>query len=155
MSGFPPRTGGFILPLMDSNACAPGEVWGDALRECIAECDLIIIMWSTNAKVSKALNREVALCVDSGKCIVPVMLDDASLPLSLARRQAIDLSRLRLLRRRASIGRWFDDADCDPEDSNCGQSEDEIALMRSVMQEFVVPLLALGSSIRNGVPRPG
>jgi TIR domain len=72
-----------------------GQDWWDEILERIADCDVIIAIYSSAALNSTACGREFEWAVALGKPVVPVAVEPppTALPSRFARRQIIDYSQ--------------------------------------------------------------
>ncbi len=69
---------------------APGQLWHPAIAARICGADRVLVLWSVRAAASLYIADEVATAAQCGRPIVPVLLDDAPLPATLAPWQAVD-----------------------------------------------------------------
>ena len=53
---------------------APGTSLSPAIIRSIKQCDLFILLWSRNARVSEWVTQEIGIAKSEGKQIIPVVL---------------------------------------------------------------------------------
>jgi hypothetical protein len=67
-----------------------GAVWQYEIEQAILNCDVMVVMWSSAARESHWVKREIIFALDCHRPIIPVLLDEARLSLSLIDIQPID-----------------------------------------------------------------
>lgn len=97
------RIGGEVF--RDEDNIKPGDCWADVLIEALKSCETVILFWSRAACESRNVEAECRQALDSGKYIIPVLLDDTPLPEFLAHIQWLDFRPfLEAAARRCVIG---------------------------------------------------
>lgn len=71
----------------------PGEKWADALRIALGNCKTIFVFWCEHSAISHWVREEYEAGIESGKEIIPILLDNTKLPKALAAYQWIDFRR--------------------------------------------------------------
>lgn len=80
---------------LDSQQTKPGERISEDVAEGLKTTDIVITVWSRQAKgQSRWVARETAAALDAGKLVIPCLLDDTPLPESWEDLVAIDFRRL-------------------------------------------------------------
>jgi hypothetical protein len=72
----------------------PSEHWDRAIERAIHACEAMVVILSPRAVKSDNVADEVTLALDSGKPIIPVMIQPCRLPLRLARMHLIDATSM-------------------------------------------------------------
>ncbi|HEY4899644.1 MAG TPA: TIR domain-containing protein [Terriglobales bacterium] len=84
--------------LRDAGACVwldqldiePGQEWDSAVEEAVRQCQRMLLILSPASVSSKNVRNEIAFALDENKIIIPVLCQDAAIPLQLRRIQHID-----------------------------------------------------------------
>jgi hypothetical protein len=71
----------------------PREHWDRAIERAIRGCGSFVVILSPRAVASNNVADEISLAIDSGKSVIPVMIEACALPLRLARLHLIDATR--------------------------------------------------------------
>jgi hypothetical protein len=53
-----------------------GDEWGDSIVDAINECQIVLVIFSTNANTSPQVRREIERAVSKGKIILPFRIED-------------------------------------------------------------------------------
>jgi len=69
------------------------EHWDKAIERAIRGCRSFVVILSPRAIASDNVADEISLAIDSGKSVIPVMIERCDLPLRLTRRHLIDATR--------------------------------------------------------------
>ena len=75
----------------DEDSIQPGKRWALVIAESLEACRTVVVFWSENASLSKAVEDEYRTGIEKRKDVVPVLLDDTVLPLALSEYQWIDM----------------------------------------------------------------
>jgi hypothetical protein len=80
------------LRVLWDGALQPGQLWEDILLDWLDEADMAFVFWSSNAVDSKWVKTEVELLISKrSHRLVPVLLDQTTLPKGLRERQWIEM----------------------------------------------------------------
>ena len=69
---------------VDESAIDGATLWSQEIVGAIRKCKVFLLALSSNSSLSKNVVKEVALASESGKKILPVMLEDTEVPESMA-----------------------------------------------------------------------
>lgn len=83
------RTQGYEV-WTDVTGIVGGAVWQAAIQQAIRDCDAVIVALSAASTASPWVEREILFALDQHKAIIPLMLEEVPLPLSLYNLQKID-----------------------------------------------------------------
>lgn len=75
-----------------------GARWDDEVEKALEECEVFMVIMTPASSASENVKDEIAYALDSGKRILPILLENATLPLRLRRLQYVDFT-----------GKGFDD----------------------------------------------
>lgn len=78
---------------VDQLQIRPREHWDRAIERAIRGCGSFVVILSPRAVASDNVADEISLAIDSGKSVIPVMIEACALPLRLARLHLIDATR--------------------------------------------------------------
>lgn len=70
----------------------PSENWDRAIERAIRGCRTVVAILSPRAVASENVADEISLAIDTGKPIIPIIIEPCKLPLRLARKHLIDAS---------------------------------------------------------------
>jgi hypothetical protein len=62
------------VPYIAEYSALPGQSLSRAIGQAIDDCDLFLLLWSTNADESKWVPQEIGRAIAKGKPIMPVVL---------------------------------------------------------------------------------
>lgn len=68
----------------------PSEHWDRAIERAVRECRGIVVVLSPRSVASDNVADEISFAIDSGKSVLPVMIERCTLPLRITRMQVID-----------------------------------------------------------------
>jgi hypothetical protein len=71
----------------------PSEHWDRAIERAVRDCKGLVVVLSPRSAVSDNVADEISFAIDSGKSVLPVMIERCSLPLRITRMQVIDATR--------------------------------------------------------------
>jgi TIR domain len=71
----------------------PSEHWDRAIERAIRGCCRVVAVLSPRAVASENVADEISLAINSGKPVIPVMMEPCHLPLRLTRMHLIDATR--------------------------------------------------------------
>jgi hypothetical protein len=88
--------GGHVI-WRDSENIKGGEQWSDAIEQGIQDAYVLIVILSPSSLKSEWVNREITFAVEHPRKIpiIPIMLENAPLPLMLQKWQTVDFSPVR------------------------------------------------------------
>ena len=69
---------------VDESAIDGATLWSQEIVGAIRKCKVFLLALSSNSRLSENVVKEVALASESGKKILPVMLEDTEVPESMA-----------------------------------------------------------------------
>ena len=78
------------LVFQDVLVLKPGQQWNNEILAAIDQCDFFFILWCQHSSKSEYVSKEMDAAINSGKNIVPILLDNTPLSQSLAPYQWID-----------------------------------------------------------------
>ena len=79
-----------IAMWVDQLDIRPSEHWDRAIEQAVAACRGIVVILSPRSIASDNVMDEISYAIDSGKSVLPVMIEKCTLPLRLTRKQVID-----------------------------------------------------------------
>ena len=79
-----------IAMWVDQLDIRPSEHWDRAIEQAVASCRGIVVILSPRSIASDNVMDEISYAIDSGKSVLPVMIEKCTLPLRLTRKQVID-----------------------------------------------------------------
>ena len=68
----------------------PSEHWDRAIERAVRECRGLVVILSPRSVASDNVADEISYAIDSGKSVLPVMIERCTLPLRLTRMQVVD-----------------------------------------------------------------
>jgi len=68
----------------------PSEHWDRAIERAVAGCRGLVVILSPRSVASDNVADEISFAIDSGKSVLPVMIERCTLPLRLTRMQVVD-----------------------------------------------------------------
>ena len=68
----------------------PSEHWDRAIERAVTNCRGIVVILSPRSVASDNVADEISYAIDSGKSVLPVMIERCTLPLRLTRMQVVD-----------------------------------------------------------------
>ena len=104
------RAAGFDEVFNDVSAIAPDERFWPAIEKGIAGCDTLVVIITAAATASDWVRREIELARRLAKTIVPLWIEDCSVPATFTDRDVIDFRPRIRRQRRFDIGRIAKDA---------------------------------------------
>lgn len=81
-------------PWRDTEAIAPGQDWAAEIVRTINESERVLVFWCRHSRDSKEVRKEYEHATLIKKQVVPVLLDNSSLPYILRPFQAVDVRKL-------------------------------------------------------------
>ena len=85
------RSAGFPIWL-DQLDIPPGVRWDDALEAALESCELFLVILTPASMASDNVKDEIGYAIDAQKRILPILLENAHLPLRLRRFQYVDFT---------------------------------------------------------------
>ena len=74
----------------DETCIPPGKKWQLLLEEFLVEADTIVVFWSANAATSQHVKSEYEKAAETGKDVIPILMDGTPLPPVLGQFQYVD-----------------------------------------------------------------
>lgn len=71
----------------------PSEHWDRAIERAVRECRGLVVVLSPRSVASDNVADEISFAIDSGKSVLPVMIEKCVLPLRITRMHVIDATR--------------------------------------------------------------
>lgn len=68
----------------------PSEHWDRAIERAVRDCRGIVVVLSPRSVASDNVADEISFAIDSGKSVLPVMIERCTLPLRITRMQVVD-----------------------------------------------------------------
>jgi hypothetical protein len=78
---------------MDQLDLRPSEHWDRAIERVIRACSSVVVILSPRSVASENVADEISLAIDSGKPVIPVMIEACDLPLRITRMHLVDATR--------------------------------------------------------------
>lgn len=75
---------------LDQHEIQPAERWDRAIEAALKAADTVLVLLSPRSAASENVGDEVAFALDSGKTVIPVLIEPTQAPLRMARLQFID-----------------------------------------------------------------
>ena len=75
---------------LDQLDIEPGDHWDESINEALNNCDTLLVILSSASVSSENVMDEVAFALEKGKQVVPILLEDCSVPFRLRRLQYVD-----------------------------------------------------------------
>jgi hypothetical protein len=69
-----------------------GEQWDDAIEKALEECEIFMVILTPASSISDNVKDEIGYAIDAGKRILPILLENAKVPLRLRRLQYVDFT---------------------------------------------------------------
>jgi hypothetical protein len=79
-----------IAMWVDQLDIRPSEHWDRAIERAVASCRGLVVILSPRSVASDNVADEISFAIDSGKSVLPVMIERCTLPLRLTRMQVVD-----------------------------------------------------------------
>ncbi|HEY3886925.1 MAG TPA: toll/interleukin-1 receptor domain-containing protein [Caulobacteraceae bacterium] len=71
----------------------PSQHWDRAVEDAVRGCEGMIVILSPRSTASSNVADEVSVAIDSGKTVIPVLVEACTLPLRMTRMQFIDATQ--------------------------------------------------------------
>ena len=71
----------------------PSQHWDRAVEDAVRGCEGMIVVLSPRSTASSNVADEVSVAIDSGKTVIPVLVEACTLPLRMTRMQFIDATQ--------------------------------------------------------------
>jgi hypothetical protein len=71
----------------------PSQHWDRAVEDAVRGCEGMIVILSPRSTASPNVADEVSVAIDSGKTVIPVLVEACTLPLRMTRMQFIDATQ--------------------------------------------------------------
>jgi hypothetical protein len=78
---------------MDQLDLRPSEHWDRAIERAIRACSAVILILSPRSVASDNVADEISLAINSGKPVIPVMIEPCNLPLRITRMHLVDATK--------------------------------------------------------------
>jgi hypothetical protein len=86
------RAGGVSM-WVDQLDIRPSQHWDRAIERAVRDCRGILVVLSPRSVASDNVADEISFAIDSGKSVLPVMIERCTLPLRITRMQVVDATR--------------------------------------------------------------
>lgn len=86
------RNSGFDIWL-DQLDIPTGSRWDDEVERALAECEIFMVILTPASSTSDNVKDEIGYAIDAGKRILPILLENAKVPLRLIRFQYVDFTK--------------------------------------------------------------
>jgi hypothetical protein len=116
------RSSGFDIWL-DQLDIPTGARWDDEVEQALEDCDIFMVILTPASSTSDNVKDEIGYAIDTGKRILPILLENAKVPLRLRRFQYVDFT-----------GKNYDDG-----------VESAKQLLRKLIEEAAIPVEQLHS----------
>src|SRR4028119_1699703 len=78
----------------DVDSIEAGKKWGPQLEKALGDSEMVVVCWCRHSARSKWVEKEYKKAIDSGKTVLPLLIDGTPLPDRLSEYQAIDWRHL-------------------------------------------------------------
>jgi hypothetical protein len=85
------RSSGFDIWL-DQLDIPTGSRWDDEVEQALEDCEIFMVILTPASSTSSNVKDEIGYAIDTGKRILPILLEDAKVPLRLRRFQYVDFT---------------------------------------------------------------
>ncbi len=82
-----------IAMWVDQLDIRPSEHWDRAIERAVRDCRGLVVILSPRSVASDNVADEISYAIDSGKSVLPVMIERCTLPLRITRMQVVDGTR--------------------------------------------------------------
>jgi len=86
------RSSGFDIWL-DQLDIPTGSRWDDEVERALEECEIFMVILTPASSTSDNVKDEIGYAIDSGKRILPILLENAKVPLRLIRFNYVDFTK--------------------------------------------------------------
>ena len=86
------RSSGFDVWL-DQLDIPTGSRWDDEVEDALEDCEIFMVILTPASSTSDNVKDEIGYAIDTGKRILPILLENAKVPLRLRRFQYVDFTR--------------------------------------------------------------
>lgn len=86
------RNSGFDIWL-DQLDIPTGSRWDDEVERALGECEIFMVILTPASSTSDNVKDEIGYAIDAGKRILPILLENAKVPLRLIRFQYVDFTK--------------------------------------------------------------
>jgi len=86
------RAGGVAM-WVDQLDIRPSEHWDRAIERAVRACSGLVVILSPRSVVSDNVADEISFAIDSGKSVLPVMIEKCKMPLRITRMHHIDATK--------------------------------------------------------------
>jgi hypothetical protein len=86
------RSSGFDIWL-DQLDIPTGSRWDDEVEQALDSCEIFMVILTPASSTSDNVKDEIGYAIDSGKRILPILLENAKVPLRLRRFQYVDFTK--------------------------------------------------------------
>jgi len=87
------KSAGYLVWL-DQLDIPAGSRWDDEVEKALHECEIFLIILTPASISSNNVKDEIGYAIDSGKRILPILLEEGAVPLRLRRFQYVDFTKL-------------------------------------------------------------
>lgn len=85
------KASGFLVWL-DQLDIPTGARWDDEVEKALTECEIFLVILTSQSIVSHNVKDEIGYAIDSNKRILPILLDQVNVPFRLRRFQYVDFT---------------------------------------------------------------
>lgn len=86
------RNSGFDIWL-DQLDIPTGSRWDDEVERALEECEIFMVILTPASSISDNVKDEIGYAIDAGKRILPILLENAKVPLRLTRFNYVDFTK--------------------------------------------------------------
>jgi hypothetical protein len=86
------RSSGFDIWL-DQLDIPTGSRWDDEVEQALESCEIFMVILTPASSTSSNVKDEIGYAIDTGKRILPILLENAKVPLRLIRFQYVDFTK--------------------------------------------------------------
>jgi len=87
------KSAGYLVWL-DQLDIPAGARWDDEVERALHDCEIFLIILTPASVASENVKDEIGYAIDSGKRILPVLLEESVIPLRLRRFQYVDFTKM-------------------------------------------------------------
>lgn len=131
------RNSGFDIWL-DVLDIPAGSRWDNEVEQALAECEIFMVILTPASSTSDNVKDEIGYAIDAGKRILPILLENAKVPLRLIRFQYVDFTKKSYeegVETAKQLLRRLIDEPTIPLDQTLGETQTQIAEMETAEEE--------------------
>jgi hypothetical protein len=77
---------------LDQNDIKPSTRWDRAIEAALRDCAAVVVVLSPRSVASENVLDEVGFAIDSGKSVIPILIEPCDIPIRLSRLQRVDFT---------------------------------------------------------------